>query len=191
MKAWTRESIKPVVEAMIFASPSPISLSKLAQAIENVPIELVKEAISTLMDDYNRDQQRGIELVQVAGGYRFQTRPEYGRWVKRASRKTLQRLSRAALETLAVIAYKQPITRAEIERTRGVDSSGTIRLLLSKNLIRISGRKDVPGRPLLYRTTTRFLEVFQLKSLKDLPGIKELDSGLEARQARLFDKKAV
>ncbi len=190
MKTWTRESLKSVVEAMIFASPSPISLSKLAQAIENVSLEFIKEAISTLMDEYAKDH-RGIELVQVADGYRFQTRPEYGEWVRRASRKTVQKLSRAALETLAVIAYKQPITRAEIERTRGVDSSGTIRLLLSKNLIRISGRKDVPGRPLLYRTTSRFLEVFQLKSLKDLPGIKELDSGLEARQTPLFDKKAV
>ncbi len=189
MGRWTTSSLKPVIEAIIFASGASVSLSNLRQTISDAPLELIRQALRELQDDYCR-RDRGIELVQAGKGYRFQTRPAFRKWIITSSRKSCQRLSRAALETLAVIAYKQPVTRAEIEKVRGVDSSGTIRYLLSKNLVRIAGRKDVPGRPLLYGTTSHFLEVFQLRSIKDLPGIDELESGLSARQAPLFDKKA-
>ncbi len=189
MGRWTTSSLKPVIEAIIFASGGSVSLSGLRQTISDAPLELIRQALKELQDDYSR-RDRGMELVQAGKGYRIQTRPAYRKWVIKASRKTCQRLSRAALETLAVIAYKQPVTRAEIEKVRGVDSSGTIRYLLSKNLVRIAGRKDVPGRPLLYGTTNHFLEVFQLRSIRDLPGIDELESGLAGRQAPLFDKKA-
>jgi len=190
MGRWSTSSIKPVIEAIIFASGGSVSLSNLRKTISDAPLDIIRQALKELQDGYS-NEERGIELVQAGKGYRFQTRPAYRKWVIRASRKSCHRLSRAALETLAVIAYKQPVTRAEVEKVRGVDSSGTIKYLLSKNLVRIAGRKDVPGRPLLYGTTSHFLEVFQLRSIRDLPGIDELESGLAARQAPLFDKKAV
>ncbi len=189
MNNWTVHSLKPVIEAIIFASSRPVTLSHLRQAVPDAPLELMKQALNSLQEEYSQEH-KGIELVQVAKGYRFQTRPKYKEWILRYGAKASQRLTRAALETLAVIAYRQPVTRAEIEKVRGVDSSGTIRYLLSKNLIRIAGRKEVPGRPLLYGTTGYFLEVFQLKSIKDLPRIDELDSSAKARQAPLFDSKA-
>ncbi len=190
MKHWTLETLQPVIEAIIFAAHGPVTISHLRQAVPDAPLELIKETIAAIEKACSLNK-RGIELVKVANGYRFQTKAKYRKWVIRSAKKASQRLSRAALETLAVIAYKQPVTRAEIEQIRGVDSSGTIRYLLSKNLIRIAGRKDVPGRPLLYSTTNYFLEVFQLKSIKDLPGLDEIDSGLDVRQAPLFDKKAI
>ncbi|NPA94094.1 MAG: SMC-Scp complex subunit ScpB [Thermodesulfobacteria bacterium] len=189
MNKWTLVTLKPVIEAMIFASSRPLTLANIRQTIGDAPLELIKQAIELLKREYS-EPNKGLELVQVAKGYRIQTRPQYKQWVLRSGAKTGHRLSRAALETLAVIAYRQPVTRAEIEGIRGVDSSGTIRYLLSKNLIRIAGRKDVPGRPLLYGTTSYFLEVFQLKSLKDLPRIEELDDSVKARQNPLFDTKA-
>ncbi len=190
MTTWSLSSIKPVIEAIIFASPAPVSISVLRQAVADAPLELLKQAISSLEADYSMEG-RGIELVRAGKGFRFQTRPCYRKWILRSAKRSCQRLSRAGLETLSVIAYRQPVTRAEIERIRGVDSSGTIRHLLSRNLVRIAGRKDVPGRPLLYATTSHFLEVFQLGSIKDLPGVNEIETGLEERQAPLFGGKAV
>jgi segregation and condensation protein B len=111
----------------------------------------------------------------VAGGFQFRTRPEYSQWVKKLIAPKPTRLSKAALETLAIIAYKQPIIRSEIEHIRGVDSGGVLRMLLEKNLIRVMGRKEIPGRPLIYGTTRHFLEVFELKNLKDLPTPKEIE----------------
>ena len=191
MKQWTLASLKPVVEAIIFASQGPVTMSHLRQALPDAPLELIRQVIKTIEREC-RQEHRGIELVSVAKGYRFQTKSIYQRWVVKSVKRAGHRLSRAALETLAVIAYRQPVTRAEIEKIRGVDSSGTIKYLMAKKLIRISGRKDLPGRPLLYSTTNYFLEVFQLSSINDLPGIHEMDSAFDnARQIGLFDKKAI
>lgn len=114
-------------------------------------------------------------MREVAGGYQFRTRPEYTEWIRQLMRPAPARISKAALETLAIIAYKQPIIRNDIERIRGVDSGGVIRMLLERKLIRILGRKEIPGRPLIYATTKQFLEAFELKDLKDLPTPKEID----------------
>ncbi len=190
MNQWTLATLQPVVEAIIFASKGPVTVSNLRKALPDAPFELIRQAIGAIELEC-RHENRGVELVPVAKGYRFQTKPKYKKWVMRSAKRASQRLSRAALETLAVVAYRQPVTRAEIEKIRGVDSSGTIRYLMAKNLIRISGRKDVPGRPILYATTNYFLEVFQLRSIKDLPEAHEVDSSFEPRQAPLFDKKAV
>ena len=117
----------------------------------------------------------GIFLSEVAGGYQIRTRPEYHEWVKRLLKPNPHRLSDAALETLAIIAYKQPIIRSDIEHLRGVDCGGVLRVLMEKKLVRVLGRKEIPGRPLIYATTKHFLEVFELKNLKDLPSPKEIE----------------
>ncbi len=186
MTGWTKESLVPLLEAIFFTSSKPITLKELYEIIPDAPRGLLKEALSAFRD-YCNGPGRGVELVEVANGFRLQTRQQYKKWVIRSNKKAPNRLSRAALETLAIIAYKQPITRAEIEAIRGVDASGTLRQLLSKNLIRITGRKDVPGRPLLYGTTKYFLELFQLKDLKALPTIREIEP-LASEQQELFKK---
>jgi len=176
--------LQGAVEALLFASPAPLSVRRICEIIPWADREGVKDAISLLARKMNQPG-RGIELVEAAGGWRIQTRARFAEYVRMLRQRPAQRLSRAALETLAIIAYRQPVTRAEIEKTRGVDSSGTIRFLLEKRLIRITGRKDVPGRPLIYGTTRRFLEVFQLRDLKALPSRNELGDEKE-RQRPLF-----
>jgi segregation and condensation protein B len=117
---------------------------------------------------------RAFQIVEVAGGYQFRTRPELGSWILKLKRQRGVKLSQASLEALAIIAYKQPVTRAEIEYVRGVDSGAVLRGLVEKRLLKILGRKDVPGRPLLYGTSKRFLEVFGLKDLTSLPNLREI-----------------
>ena len=121
------------------------------------------------------ERDGGFVLKQVAGGYQFRTQSRYNEWIKRLIRPNAPRLSKAALETLAIIAYNQPIIRSDIEHIRGVDSGGVIRMLMERKLIRVLGRKEIPGRPLIYATTKHFLEVFELKDLKDLPTPKEIE----------------
>jgi segregation and condensation protein B len=133
-----------------------------------------------LAEEYDR-RGGGFEIRQVAGGFQFRTRSEYSEWVKKLLKPSPAKLSRAALETLAIIAYKQPIIRADVEHIRGVDCGGVLRMLLEKKLVRVLGRKDIPGRPMIYGTTRQFLEVFNLKDLRDLPSPKEIESlGIEA-----------
>jgi segregation and condensation protein B len=120
-------------------------------------------------------RQGGFYLNQVAGGYQIRTRSEYTQWIKRLLQPRPLRLSKAALETLAIIAYKQPVIRSDVEHIRGVDCGGVLRVLLERKFIRVLGRKEIPGRPLIYATTKRFLEVFDLKNLKDLPTPKEIE----------------
>ncbi len=178
--------LKALLEALLFASPSPLSTKRICEIVSTVDSAQVRHTLSVLRREMSQSN-RGIELVRAAGGWRIQTKPEFKDKVRMLVQKPPQRLSRAALETLAVIAYKQPVTRVEIEQARGVDSSATIRYLLDKRLIRIIGRKDVPGRPLIYGTTKRFLEVFQLNDLSALPSHRELKPAGNERQARLFD----
>ena len=182
--------IVAAVEAVLFASPRPVSIKTLCSILHGYEPSRVRESVEVLRHRYSGPGY-GIELHEVAGGIVFRTRKEYREHVLKARQKGPARLSRAAMETLALIAYKQPVTRAEIEAVRGVDSSGTIRFLLERRLVRIQGRKDVPGRPLLYGTTRFFLELFQLKDLKSLPDsseLKELDL-LSKGQLSLFDNK--
>ncbi len=185
MGEWKASSLKPILEALLFAANSPLGLKELQEIVPDAPLMVIRNALSMLMEEY-KSQGKGIEIVEVAKGYRFQTKEVYKSWVIKGLKKAPRRLGRAALETLAIIAYKQPITRAEIERIRGVDVSGVLKHLLSLELIRISGRKDCPGRPLLYGTTRRFLEVFHLKDLSELPTPEEIKGEERPQQVALF-----
>jgi segregation and condensation protein B len=165
--------IKAVVEALIFASPHPVTPRELGQVLGGVPREAWRAAITDLQADYARDG-RGLQLIEVAAGFQITTRPEYNDWIRElVDPQKPTRLSIQALETLAVIAYKQPATLPEIIELRGVKSGGVIKTLLEKRLIKIVGRKEVVGRPILYGTTKDFLLHFGLKDLSELPKIEE------------------
>jgi segregation and condensation protein B len=165
--------IKAVLEAVIFASPHPVTPRELAQVLGGVPREAWQEALAELQADYARDG-RGLQLIEVAAGYQITTRPEYNDWIRElVDPQKPTRLSIQALETLAVIAYKQPATLPEIIELRGVKSGGVLKTLLEKRLIKIMGRKEVVGRPILYGTTKEFLLHFGLKDLGELPRIEE------------------
>ena len=176
-------TLEAIIEALFFASRRSLSIKELRKILPEHEVYAIKEALKRLRARYAL-QQGGIEIVEVAGGYRVQTRSELAPFIKRLRKVTPVRLSKAALETLAIVAYKQPVTRAEIEALRGVDASSSLRMLLEHKLVRIAGKKDVPGRPLLYATTTHFLEFFQLKDLSSLPEPKDLPD--EPEQQPLF-----
>jgi segregation and condensation protein B len=165
--------IRAVLEAVIFASPQPVTSREITQVMQGVPKSAWLEALAEIQADYARDG-RGLQVVEVAGGYQITTRPEYNDWVRQLlDPKLPTRLSIQALETLAVIAYKQPVTLPEIIELRGVKSGGVLKTLLEKRLIRIMGRKEVVGRPILYGTTKHFLLHFGLKDLAELPKVEE------------------
>ena len=167
------DEVRAVVEALIFASPEPLTPREIGKVLGGVPREARQAAVTEIRADYARDG-RGLQLVDVAGGYQITTRPEYNDWVRELlDPRTPTRLSIQALETLAVIAYKQPVTLPEIIDLRGVKSGGVLKTLLEKRLIRITGRKEVVGRPMLYGTTKQFLLHFGLKDLAELPKIEE------------------
>jgi segregation and condensation protein B len=167
------QEIRAVLEALIFASPQPVTERELTQVLVGVPKSAWLEALAEIKADYARDG-RGLQVVDVAAGYQITTRPEYNDWVRQLlDPKVPTRLSIQALETLAVIAYKQPATGPEIIELRGVKSGGVMKTLLEKRLIRIMGRKEVVGRPILYGTTKNFLLHFGLKDLSELPKIEE------------------
>ena len=175
------ENIKAVIEALILASETPLMLEKICLILAEVEKAEVKEALEKLVLEYN-ERQGGFCLQEVAGGFQFRTRPELSLWVKKLKSTKPHALSPAAMETLAIVAYKQPIVKAEIESIRGVDVGAPLRGLLDKKLIRIVGRKDVPGKPIIYGTTRKFLEVFNLKDLMDLPNLRELKELQEQQQ---------
>jgi segregation and condensation protein B len=165
--------VRAVLEALIFASPQPITPREITEVMGGVPREAWQAALEELRADYARDG-RGLQLLEIAGGWQITTRPEYNDWVRELlDPKAPTRLSIQALETLAVVAYKQPVTLPEIIELRGVKSGGVLKTLLEKRLIRILGRKEVVGRPILYGTTKQFLLHFGLKGLGDLPRIEE------------------
>jgi len=167
------QQIRAVIEALVFASPQPITPKEIARVLQGVAREDWQRELEGLKADYARDE-RGLQLVEVAGGFQITTRPEYNDWVRELiDPRTPTRLSIQALETLAVIAYKQPVTLPEIIALRGVKSGGVVKTLLEKRLIRITGRKEVVGRPMLYGTTKQFLLHFGLKDLGELPRIEE------------------
>jgi segregation and condensation protein B len=165
--------LKAIIEALIFASPEPITLKALVKLLDPEPAEEITFALEALKVDYNRPG--GLQLVEVAGGYQIVTRPELHEWVRRLfHEQTTQKLSVPALETLAVIAYKQPITAPEITDVRGVNAAGVVGTLMERKLIKIVGRKQVVGRPFLYGTTREFLERFGLNDLSDLPKVEDM-----------------
>jgi segregation and condensation protein B len=168
----TTAEIKAIAESLLFASGTPLSLRRIAEVIGVVQAD-VRPAIALLREEYAAPGH-GIRLAEVAGGYQFRTVPEYAEYVKTLVREKPNRLSRAALETLAIIAYRQPITKVEIETVRGVDVDGVLNSLMAKKLVRVMGRKDVPGRPWVYGTTPQFLEVFGLSELASLPPLPDI-----------------
>jgi segregation and condensation protein B len=171
------DDLKPIIEALIFASPDPLTPKMLLKLLETEPKEDVEAALEALKRDYDRPS--GLQLVEVAGGYQIVTRPELHEWVRRLfHERTTQRLSVQALETLAVIAYKQPITGPEITEIRGVNTAGVLNTLIERQLIKIVGRKQVVGRPFMYSTTREFLIRFGLRDLTDLPKIEEMAEAL-------------
>ena len=177
--------LKAILEAVLFVSPEPVPVARLMSIVGTVSKSEVVQALGILTHDLDQDG-RGIQLVQVAGGYRLVTKQEYGPWLKRMDKgKAAQKLSRSALESLAIIAYKQPLVRSEIEEIRGVETSGVLRTLCERKLVRIVGRKDVPGRPIMYGTTKFFLEHFGLQDLSQLPPLREFKELGDSEQALL------
>jgi len=167
------EQLMATIEALIFASPEPITLKQLTKLLESEPREDVKAALDAVRERYNRPG--GLQLVEVAGGFQIVTRPELHEWVRRLfHERTTQKLSVAALETLAVIAYKQPVTAPEIAEIRGVNTAGVLATLIDRKLVKIVGRKQVVGRPFMYGTTREFLERFGLNDLSDLPKVEDM-----------------
>ena len=161
----------PLAEALIFAADGPIKAERMAEALD-VPLADIREAIESLEVDY-AERPRGFFLQEVAGGYQLRTRPEYAEYLRKLGRSRPFRFSRPALESLAIIAYRQPVTRSEVEYLRGVDSGSVLKTLLEKRLVRILGKKDVPGKPMIYGTTREFLELFGLPDLSSLPTLSE------------------
>ncbi|MBN2200098.1 MAG: SMC-Scp complex subunit ScpB [Candidatus Aminicenantes bacterium] len=171
--------LKDILEALIFISVEPLSMDRIKEVLSDRTEEELRRAIEELSAEYLREG-RGLRLQQVGGGFVLATRPEHDPWVRRLlqiERKT--KLSHAAVETLSVVAYHQPVTQPEIQAIRGVDSSYTIKTLLEKKIVKICGRKKAPGSPLLYRTTDRFLAYFGLNDLSDLPSVEEVAKMLE------------
>lgn len=165
----SRDHLKGLIEALVFVGDRPVKASELAKSAA-APLKLVRDLLTELRVEY---KTRGIQLDEVAGGWIFRSSAFYAPFVRDLALKKPVRLTRAQTETLAILAYRQPITRPEIDDIRGVDSGPVLKLLLERDLVRILGRKDEPGRPVLYGTTTAFLEFFGLKSLKDLPTLRE------------------
>jgi len=174
----TRMRNKAVIEALLFASSRPLTLENLAEITG-----LVKPGVRELLEELGQEyeiQGRGFCLTEVAGGYQLRTLPAYSEEVARLFQvKSRRRFTRSSLETLSIIAYRQPVTRAEIEHIRGVDSGGVLKTLLTQAMIRILGRKEAPGRPILYGTTREFLEYFGLRDLESLPTLEEVAELLE------------
>lgn len=173
--------LKAILEALIFASPEPLTPKAIYKLLDSEPKEDVQAALAALRQDY--EGRGGLQLVEVAGGYQIVTRPDLHDWVRRLfHERTTQKLTVQSLETLAVIAYRQPVTAAEISEIRGVDTGGVLNTLLERHLIKIAGRKQVVGRPFLYATTKEFLIRFGLNDLLDLPKVEDMADalGLEA-----------
>ena len=162
--------LKHLVEALVFAADKPVTLLRLRQLTRVSDTRRLEQALATIGDDY---KDRGIILQVVSGGYQFRTRTQYSAWVQQLIQGRPVRLSRAQLETLAIVAYRQPITRPEIDDIRGVDSSGTLKVLMDRALIRILGKREEVGRPMLYGTTKEFLDFFSLNDLRELPTLRE------------------
>jgi segregation and condensation protein B len=188
MTDWTLSDLRAlrgILEALLFVATDPIPITRFVSLLGAVAKSQVEEALTALQYEYEQEG-RGLQLVEVAGGYKLVTKAEFAPWLKRMEKtKAPAKLSRSALESLAIIAYKQPIVRGEIEQIRGVETSGVLRTLLERKLVRIVGRKEEPGRPIMYGTTKFFLEHFGLRDLSQLPPLREFKELGESEQAML------
>lgn len=170
--------MKSVIEALLFANDKPLLLEQIKKVLEGLETNEIRSIIEEMRAACEQEN-RGVRIVEVAGGFQMVTAPDFAPFLKKLYKeRRVERLSRPALETLAIIAYKQPVTRLEIESLRNVDIDGVIRTLVEKGFIRISGTKDAPGRPKVYSTTREFMEYFGLKSLEELPKIENFQSAL-------------
>ena len=176
------ERLKAILESLLFAAGEPVPLARLAAVLDNVARDAIKKALGEMILGYGAGA-RGVILEEVAGGYQLRTPKEHALYVRKLLAAKPPRLSRPLLETLAIIAYRQPVTRPEIEQLRGVDSGGVLETLLERRLVRIAGRKEAPGRPIMYATSAEFLEVFGLRDLDGLPDLEEFKE-LEERAAQ-------
>ncbi|MFZ5564328.1 MAG: SMC-Scp complex subunit ScpB [Thermodesulfobacteriota bacterium] len=167
--------LKNIVESLLFVSDTPLNAEAIKKIVTDADIRDIRQVLSDLKAEFEA-RQGGFVLSEVADGWQFRTRNDYKEWIKRMVKPPPVRLGKAALETLAIIAYHQPVIRADVEKIRGVDSGAILRTLLERRLIRILGKKEIPGRPLIYATTRHFLEVFNLKSLQDMPSLKEIQA---------------
>lgn len=173
-----RDELKPIIENLLLASDQPVSADLLYQTfLGRSSREDLQAILKELQEDY---QARNLQIVEVADGFQLCTRSEYSDWIRKLLKLDKSfKLSRAALDTLAIIAYKQPLTRAEVDEIRGVDSSGVVRTLLEKKIISPAGRKNVPGKPMMFRTTQKFLEYFGLRDLSEMPTLEDFNEELE------------
>lgn len=162
-----------ILEALVFASETPLTPERVMEILPEADRAGVVSTLRELVREYEQ-RGGGVILREVAGGFQFHTRPDLSSWIRKLRTNRAALMSPAALETLAVVAYRQPLVKAEIDRIRGVDASGAMKGLLEKKLVRIVGRKDVPGKPIIYGTTKKFLEVFNLRDLSELPTLREL-----------------
>jgi segregation and condensation protein B len=162
-----------VIEALLFASETPLTAERMAEILPDTDKKEIVPHLERLMREYDA-RGGGICLQEVAGGFQFRTRTDLAPWIRKLKAGRPAMLSPAAMETLAVVAYRQPLVKSEIDRIRGVDASGALKGLLEKKIVRIVGRKDVPGKPIIYGTTRKFLEVFNLRDLSELPTLREL-----------------
>ncbi len=196
----TKESVSRIVESLIFSSEKPLSLVRIKEVLEDVEHNIITDAIEVLKQSYEHEK-RSYVLEEVAGGYQFSTKPEYASFISKLYKKHQDKIRGSGLETLAIIVYKQPITKAEIEAIRGVNTDSVLKTLTEKELIKIKGRKEGPGRPLLYGTTDFFLRRFGLKDLKSLPPLREfceqdldyqkLQERIEKHTAKRGDSKKI
>ena len=167
--------LKRIIEAVLFIANRPVTLKNFYKRLEGCSAAEIGEALKDLISEYNYSD-RAVEIVEVSGGYQMRTKLDYKDWVKRFVKEKDVELTRAVLETLAVVAYKQPVTKREVDGIRGVDSSRAIKHLLERKLVEIAGRNEEVGKPIVFRTTDRFLEVYGLRGIQDLPTIKELEA---------------
>ena len=168
------EDLKNILESLLFVAQEALSVERLKKLVGEADAAEIRQALEVLQADYD-SRKGGFYLAEVAGGFQFRTRPDYTAWIRRLIDPKPVRLSKAALETLAIIAYKQPVIRTDVEHIRGVDCGGVLRQLLERKLVRVLGRREIAGRPLIYATTKKFLETFDLKDLKDLPTPREIE----------------
>ncbi|MFZ5862281.1 MAG: SMC-Scp complex subunit ScpB [Nitrospirota bacterium] len=180
--------LKPIVEALLFVAAEPMSMNKLCEILDGVERERVAACLDDLREQY-RQGDHGLTVAEVGGGYQLVTVPEAAPWLRKLSTaKAPLRLSKPALETLAIIAYKQPLTRPEVESIRGVDVAGVVKTLMDRRLVKIVGRKDLPGRPMMFGTTKEFLHAFGLKDLADLPTLKDFAEIARATDVSVGDQ---
>lgn len=190
-----KEELKRVIESLLFVHEHPLTVDNIVKIVEDQAAKKeIKEILGELLAEYE-GMGRSFQLVEVDGGYQFRTKAAYARWIKNLRKVKPARLSQSALETLAIVVYRQPIVRAEIEHIRGVDSGWVLNSLLEKGLIKILGRKEVAGRPLVYGSSRRFLEIFGLRDLSALPTLQELDAlrdkgGAELQEGELPKEEA-